>query len=275
MTLGTSMAALCLTLCLPAFTLGQAPVGRGSRENQKLLATELASKQWSVRREAVEEMLRIPPQQRSQALVKAVVNEIVRLQGLPAVGADELPDDIMDPDVPWDHYTDLVQIACESNDALVIPAIARTLDMGTPRTRHWRASAKSPCRRYSPPSTTGSGIQRSPGWECACSRRCLTFTMTSALGRGRGCGSWPRSISPECRTPQVLRSALDLAGALKDPALRLLLKIQDTDSQDRRRLRSALPSRGCVRQLAAGGSARALWPWPREDGRFSAHERWS
>jgi hypothetical protein len=104
---------------------------QSSSSEQKTLATQLQSRSWNVRREAVTKILAIAPSERLPVLVENVVRELTRLQGLPGEGAGEVPRG-SDLESSFEYYADLVEIASSSENPIVIEPLVRAIQTGGP-----------------------------------------------------------------------------------------------------------------------------------------------
>lgn len=102
-----------------------------SRAHQQSLITQLHSRSWNVRREAVTKILAIPPPERLSILVENVVRELARLHELPGEGADEVPRG-SDHASSFEYYADLVEVASSSENPIVIEPLVRAIQTGGP-----------------------------------------------------------------------------------------------------------------------------------------------
>lgn len=110
------------------YAQGQPTVGQ---EQQRELAARINSSEWKVRRAALTDIASIIPGKRQPGLVAAVVLELERLNGLPDIGAKEVPRN-SDDEEAWTYYADIVSVVSGSSDPVAIRPLADALGMGRP-----------------------------------------------------------------------------------------------------------------------------------------------
>jgi hypothetical protein len=114
-----------VTLLVPSMAAAQ-----GGQVDQAALVKDLAGRDWLKRFDAASAILGLPADQRKPATVAAVVREIQRLQRLKGKGVEELPATVKDRNAAQTYYDNLVDIASESTDPIVIPALIAAADDG-------------------------------------------------------------------------------------------------------------------------------------------------
>jgi hypothetical protein len=218
-----ALLVLCVALYVPGPVFGQTVTTPPAVPDQEALAARLASKQWSVRREAASEILQIPAERRSPMLVTAVLNEVDRLQTLPGVGSLEVPKDITDRETGWDYYVDLMEVVCASNDPVVIPTIVKALDMGSPVTEALVRFGDAAAPQMFSAIQLKSHVPDFVMMGLHIFRRMLERHEDLSHQTRAGIEQLTEQYLSGRQYSFMLESAIDLAGALKEPRFRPVL----------------------------------------------------
>src|SRR5262245_11361793 len=123
--LASTLLVAQVMLLAPPMTAAQS-----SQVDQAALVRDLAGRDWLKRFDAASAILGLPSDQRKPTTIAAVVREIQRLQKLKGKGVEELPATIKDRNAAQTYYDNLVDIASESSDPIVIPVLIAAADDG-------------------------------------------------------------------------------------------------------------------------------------------------
>jgi hypothetical protein len=109
------------------------PVAPGQADaiDQSAISAQLVSGDWSARRAAATRIGAIPASKREPVIIQAVANELTRLQQLGDLGMSQLPPNV-GRESAVDYYNDLVDVAADATDPVVIRPLANALAMGHP-----------------------------------------------------------------------------------------------------------------------------------------------